>query len=258
MDVALFILHVVVGLLFVGHGSQKLFGLFGGYGLAGTGEYMDSLGLRPGRLHAALAGLSEVTAGALMALGLLIPLAALLIIAVMVTAALTEHRGKGLWVDSGGFELPLVFTTIAFALAAAGGGQYSLDAELGLGVQGVEWAAGALVLGVAGALGNLGLARASSIDRTGAATSWDAARAAPIRAALRTQHGPPGQCGSPDAARAAPRGAALCGEARRSPVLPRTRRRLRSSAAPVDGAPARCRPGRVGGRLLAGARARCG
>ena len=171
MDVALLILHVIVGLLFVGHGSQKLFGLFGGYGLAGTGEYMDSLGLRPGRLHAALAGLAEVVAGVLMALGFAIPLAALLIIAVMATAALTEHRGKGLWVDSGGFELPLVFTAVAFALAASGGGQYSLDAALGLDVQGVDWAVGALVVGAMGAVGNLGLSRASSIDRTGAATS---------------------------------------------------------------------------------------
>ena len=171
MDVALLILHLIVGLLFIGHGSQKLFGMFGGYGLAGTGEYMESLGLRPGRVHATLAGLAEVAAGVLMALGLLIPVAALLIVAVTATAALTEHRGKGLWVDSGGFELPLVFATIAFALAGAGGGQYSLDAELGLAVQGLEWAVGALVLGALGALGNLGVSRASSIDRTGAATS---------------------------------------------------------------------------------------
>lgn len=171
MDIALLILHVAVGLLFVGHGSQKLFGLFGGYGISGTGEYMESLGLRPGRLHAAAAGTAELTGGILLALGLLVPLAALLITGVMVTATLTEHRGKGLWVDSGGFELPLVYVVVAFALAAAGAGKYSLDAALTLEVQGVAWAAGALGLAIAGALANLAAARIAPGAQGSAATS---------------------------------------------------------------------------------------
>lgn len=172
MDIGLLILHAVIGLLFAGHGAQKLFGLFGGYGIAGTGEYMESLGFRPGRLHAAAAGTAELTGGILLALGLLLPLAAVLIIAVMVTAALTEHRGKGVWNDTGGFELPLVFGVAVFTLAAAGGGAYSLDAALGLDAAGVEWALGALGVGLAGALGNLGAARiAPAADATRSATS---------------------------------------------------------------------------------------
>jgi putative oxidoreductase len=76
MDLALFVLRIVVGLLFVGHGAQKLFGLFGGSGLDSTANTFEKVGLRPGRSHAALAGSTEIGAGALLALGLLMPLAA--------------------------------------------------------------------------------------------------------------------------------------------------------------------------------------
>jgi putative oxidoreductase len=120
---------------------------------------MHSLGLRPPRLHAVAAGLGEFTGGALLALGLLVPLGAALITAVMFTAALTAHRGKGLWNQDGGGELPLVFATIAFALAAVGAGDASLDAALGLDVSGLGWALGALGVGVAGGLGAVVLGR---------------------------------------------------------------------------------------------------
>src|SRR5919204_6049738 len=123
MDTGLALLHIVVGLLFVGHGAQKLFGVFGGYGLEGTAGFFESLGLRPGRFHATAAGFNEFVGGALLALGLLVPVAATLLIATMVAASLTAHRGKGIWVSNGGFELPLVYAAIAFALSAvvAGG-----------------------------------------------------------------------------------------------------------------------------------------
>jgi putative oxidoreductase len=153
MDTGLAVLHILVGLLFFGHGAQKLFGVFGGHGLEGTSAFMESLGLRPGRLHAAAAGTGEALGGVLLALGLLVPLAAALITGVMVTAALTAHRGKGLWNHDGGFELPLVYVAIAFALAAVGAGDVSLDAAFGLDVAGLGWAFGALGAGIAGGLG---------------------------------------------------------------------------------------------------------
>jgi putative oxidoreductase len=162
MDLGLAVLHIAVGLLFVGHGSQKLFGLFGGHGLEGTAGFMESLGLRPGRLAAAGAGTAELGGGVLLALGLLTPLAAALIIGTMVTASLTAHRGKGLWVSGGGFELPLVYGLVAFALAAIGTGDVSLDAVLDLDVAGVGWAFGALGAGLAGALGALLSSRLAS------------------------------------------------------------------------------------------------
>jgi putative oxidoreductase len=155
MDTGLGALHIVVGLLFVGHGSQKLFGLFGGFGLEGTGGFFESLGLSPGRLHAIAAGAGELIAGALLALGLFVPLGAALVIAVMTVASLTAHRGKGLWVTNDGSELPLVYGTAAFALAAVGAGQASLDAALDLDLAGLGWALGALGVGLAGGLGAL-------------------------------------------------------------------------------------------------------
>jgi putative oxidoreductase len=165
MDIALLMLHAVVGLLFAGHGLQKLLGWFGGPGLDGTAGYLHSLGLRPARMHAVAAGTSELAGGLLLAAGVLVPAAALLVTAVMVTAALTEHRGKGVWVDNGGFELPLAYALIAFVLAAAGPGELSLDAALGLEVHGLGWAAGAAGLGAAGSVAALGLSRLAA--RTG-------------------------------------------------------------------------------------------
>ena len=153
MDTGLAVLHIVVGLLFVGHGAQKLFGVFGGYGVEGTGAFMESLGLRPGRLHAAAAGSGELVGGSLLALGLLVPLGAALIVAVMTTATLTAHRGKGLWASDGGFELPLVYAAVAFALAAVGAGDASLDAAFDLDLAGLGWALGAVAVGIAGGLG---------------------------------------------------------------------------------------------------------
>src|SRR6266568_83059 len=79
MDLGLLILRFVVGLTLAAHGAQKLFGWFGGYGLDGTGQFMETLGFHPGRRHAALAGLTEAGGGVLLALGLLTPLGAVLI-----------------------------------------------------------------------------------------------------------------------------------------------------------------------------------
>ncbi len=89
MEVGLLALRVIVGGLFVGHGAQKLFGRFRGAGLDGTGEFFESVGLRPGRMMAMTAGLAELTGGTLFALGLLTPLAAALLIAVMCSAIAT-------------------------------------------------------------------------------------------------------------------------------------------------------------------------
>jgi putative oxidoreductase len=159
MDIGLFALHAIPGALFMGHGAQKLFGLFGGHGIDGTGGFFESLGLRPGRLHARAAGSAEFFGGLLLALGLLVPLAAAVLIATMLTASLTAHRGKGVWAQDGGFELPLVYSTIAFGLAAVGAGDISLDNALGLDLAGAEWAFGALGAGLLGGLGALGSGR---------------------------------------------------------------------------------------------------
>jgi putative oxidoreductase len=128
----LFVLRVVVGLLFVGHGAQKLFGWFGGDGLFGTADFLRSLGLRRALLWAVVGGLTELVGGLLLALGLLMPLGPLAIIAVMLVATVTVHWTNGLWAENGGFELPLTNMAIALALALSGPGAFALDTALGI------------------------------------------------------------------------------------------------------------------------------
>src|SRR4030081_1985579 len=132
MTLGLLVLRIVVGTLFVGHGAQKLFGVFGGHGLEGTGAFFESLGLRPWRIMALAAGFAELTGGALFALGLLTPLAAALLIAVMVTAIATVHGRNGVWVTNGGFEYNLVLAAVPFAVASIRAGKWALDPVLGL------------------------------------------------------------------------------------------------------------------------------
>jgi putative oxidoreductase len=159
MNTGLAVLHIVVGLLFMGHGAQKLFGIFGGHGLEGTAGFFDSLGLRPGRFHATAAGFNEFVGGALLALGLMVPLAAALLIATMVAASLTAHRGKGIWNQNQGFELPLVYAIIAFALSTIGAGSVSLDSAIGLDVHGLGWGLAAVAAGLLGGLGAIASGR---------------------------------------------------------------------------------------------------
>jgi putative oxidoreductase len=159
MDLALFALRIVAGLLMAGHGAQKLFGSFGGHGIAGTGQFFESLGLRPGQRHARLAGLSEFGGGLLLALGLITPLGAAAIIGVMTVAILTVHLPKGLWATEGGYEYNVVLIAIAFALGCAGPGGWSIDHALGLNTGGVGWGVAALGAGVLGGIGMLIAAR---------------------------------------------------------------------------------------------------
>ena len=128
MDLGLLLARMVFGLVMAAHGSQKLFGWFGGYGLAGTGGFFESLGFRPGRLFALAAGSTEVVAGLLVALGLLGPLGPAMILSVMIVAAATVHWSHGLFAQNNGIELPLLNGAAAAAIALVGNGAYSLDA----------------------------------------------------------------------------------------------------------------------------------
>jgi putative oxidoreductase len=130
-NLALLFLRVVVGGLFVGHGTQKAFGWFGGYGIAGTAGFMEQLGLKPGRLHATAAAFGETVGGLLVLLGLWTPVGAGLIVAVMLVAIKTVHLAKGIWNTNGGYEYPLTLIATALLLAANGPGAYTLPALLG-------------------------------------------------------------------------------------------------------------------------------
>jgi putative oxidoreductase len=159
VDLALLLLRLIVGLLFVGHGAQKLFGVLGGTGIKGTAAGFEQMGLRPARLHATAAGCAELGGGLLLALGLLTPLAAAAIIAVMVTAIITVHARNGLWNTEKGFEYNLVLIAAAFAVVGTGPGAWSLDHALGLDLSGTEWALIALLAGVLGAIGTVLIGR---------------------------------------------------------------------------------------------------
>jgi putative oxidoreductase len=144
------VLRIVVGSLFMGHGLQKLAGWFGGHGLHATGQSFESLGLRPGKLHAASAGASETTGGALIAAGLLTPLGASLLSGTMITAIRKVHAPKGPWVAEGGYEYNLVMLAAVFAITDVGPGEWSLDEALGIRLSGTGWAIAQLAAGAIG------------------------------------------------------------------------------------------------------------
>ncbi len=166
MKVGLTFLRAVVGVLFFGHGTQKLFGWFGGHGPEGTGQFFENLGLKPGIKHARAAGTAEAGGGALLALGLFTPAAAAAIIGVMSTAIRTVHFKNGPWVSDGGYEYNLALIAVMVALADLGPGEVSLDHALGTEIKGPLVA----LLALAGGVGGAALAtRSSESEPVGAA-----------------------------------------------------------------------------------------
>jgi putative oxidoreductase len=148
MKLGLTVLRAVIGFLFVGHGTQKLFGWFGGHGPDATGQFFESLGLRPGRRHATAAGAAEAGGGALIALGFLTPAAAASIIGTMFVAIRAVHLEKGPWLSEGGYEYNLVIIAIMLALADVGPGDVSLDRAFGTEISGPLVALLALLGGI--------------------------------------------------------------------------------------------------------------
>jgi len=130
MAAGLFVIRLVVGLLFIGHGAQKLFGWFGGYGPKGTGGFFESIGMKPGVAMAVIAGLGELAGGLLFALGLWTPVAGALIALTMLVAIFKVHGKNGLWATANGYEYNLVLLALAVGVALIGAGDWSLDAIL--------------------------------------------------------------------------------------------------------------------------------
>jgi putative oxidoreductase len=128
MSYGILLLRVVVGLAFVGHGTQKLFGWFGGYGVQGTGGFFASKGFRAPVLMVVAAGLSEAGGGTLLALGFVTPLAGALLATVMINAIGSVTFKKAFMLGS---ELEIAYLTVAVSLAATGPGRFSIDRALG-------------------------------------------------------------------------------------------------------------------------------
>jgi putative oxidoreductase len=155
MELGILIVRLAIGLTLAAHGAQKLFGWFGGGGIAGTAPFLEQLGFRPARLHAALAGIAETAGGLLLAAGLFTPLAAAALLGVMVVAVGSVHWGKGFFLQTGGLEYNLVLGAGALAVAFTGPGGLSLDRALAIFWAGGSWGLLALFLGVVGGAAEL-------------------------------------------------------------------------------------------------------
>lgn len=131
MDTGLLIIRLIIGLTFAAHGTQKLFGWFGGHGIVGTGGWFESIGMKPGKALAITAGLAELIGGLLFAGGAFLWIAALLIIGSMLVAIVKVHGANGYWVTQNGYEYNMALIVIALGVAMIGAGDYSLAALIG-------------------------------------------------------------------------------------------------------------------------------
>jgi putative oxidoreductase len=151
MSAGLLILRVTVGVVMVAHGYNHV---FRGGKIAGTGGWFESLGMKPGKLHAWLASLTELGAGTMLIVGLLTPLAAAGVVGVMLVAWITNHLRNGFFIfrPGEGWEYVMTLTMCGLAIGALGAGRFSLDRVLGLHLEG--WRG----LAIAGGVGGLGAA----------------------------------------------------------------------------------------------------
>lgn len=124
------LLRIFLGIIFIAHGSQKLFGAFGGYGLEGTGQFMDSVGIHPGYYMALLAGLGEFLGGISLLLGLLTRLGAILTTIISIVELITVHLQNGFFMANNGYEFILILLITSITIIIEGGGKISVDQEI--------------------------------------------------------------------------------------------------------------------------------
>src|SRR5262245_39990827 len=165
MDTALLVLRLVVGSLIAAHGLGKLGGWFkAGYGLDGTAGYLEGFGFRPGRFWAIVVGITETSAGLLLATGFLTPLAGAAVAGTMFVAARTDHGGKGPWIFNGGWEHVVTNAAVGLALAGTGPGRFSIDRALGLDLASAGYFGAALALALVSAGATLAVRGLSSLS----------------------------------------------------------------------------------------------
>src|SRR5437867_2269285 len=163
MDTGILIIRLFFGLAIAAHGTQKLFGWFGGHGIKATGAVFESIGFRPGAGFAAAAGLTETGSGLLLAVGLFTPFGAAGVISTMLVAMISVHLKNGFFAMGNGIELPFLYAVAALAVAFTGSGTLSLDALLGLHLLADPYLVSALlVLAVASAAVMLAARRAAA------------------------------------------------------------------------------------------------
>jgi putative oxidoreductase len=164
LNIGIAVLRLALGFVFIGHGAQKLFGWFGGSGFSGTTQMMNHLNLHPAQFWALVAGSGEFFGGLFLALGLLTPLAAAVIIGVMLMAILKVHLKNGVWNSNRGFEFPLMNALLAAFLGLFGPGAAALDTTLGFNYPTMVTFVIALAVVLVGVLGGLILGGASQTE----------------------------------------------------------------------------------------------
>ncbi len=171
MGIGRLVARTVIGGLFIGHGTQKLFGWFDGPGIEGTTPMMGSLGMHPAKHNAYAAGLSEAVGGSMLVLGAATPLAAAAITGTMVTAIRKVHQANGPWAQKGGWEYCAVLIASVVALAEVGPGGFSVDSARGHVSTGAKPALLALLLGIGASTAaiELGKRNAPPVEATVAA-----------------------------------------------------------------------------------------
>ncbi|WP_409304926.1 DoxX family protein [Peribacillus sp. SCS-155] len=125
-DIGLLLIRIMIGVVFIYYGSQKLFGWFGGHGVKGTGGWFESIGVKPGHAIAAFSGIAELIGGLLFILGIYLPLAALLITIIMIGSITTVHGSKGFSNTAGGYEYNLFLIVVSLGMALIGPGDFSV------------------------------------------------------------------------------------------------------------------------------------
>jgi len=150
MRIGRLLARVFIGSLFFAHGTQKLFGWFGGPGIEGTSKMMDSLEMHPGRRNAVAAGTSEAAGGAMLATGALTPLAGAALVGTMATAIRKVHAENGFFASNGGYEFNLALIASLLAMIDGGPGPLSIDGALGIECTGGAWALATLAAGLGG------------------------------------------------------------------------------------------------------------
>ena len=153
-DFALLLIRLLLALVFIAHGWNHI---FGGGRIAGTARWFESLGMRPGIMHAWAASLTELGGGALMALGLLTPLAGAAMAGVMTVAFVTNHMRNGFFIfrPGEGYEYVLTLAVVAIAVGGLGGGRWSLDWAADIFTGGWPQMILAAALGIGGGLAQL-------------------------------------------------------------------------------------------------------
>jgi putative oxidoreductase len=159
MRIGRLLARAAIGGLFVGHGTQKLFGWFGGPGPEGTAAMMEKLEMHPPRQNALLVGVTETGAGALLAAGAATPLAAAALIGTMITAIRKVHWRNGFWASGGGYEFNLTLIAALLLVVDGGPGELSVDEALGWPETGWKSTLGALAVGAAASTAAIELGR---------------------------------------------------------------------------------------------------